>query len=66
MEPTTLTLEVAQRLVQQALEKAQQDYTKPICVAVCDAQGFQMAFARGVGAPLPGKRRRLAVEGQNA
>lgn len=34
------------------MSRAQQDYGRPICVSVCDAQGFLLAFARMPGAPL--------------
>ena len=34
------------------MAKARQDFTKPICVSVCDAQGFLLAFARMEGAPV--------------
>ena len=62
MDTGNFTLETAQRLVQAALEKARQDYKKPICVSVCDANGFQMAFARDLGAPL----RSIAISTQKA
>lgn len=47
-----LTLEQAQDLVGRAMAKATADYGRPICVAVCDAQGFLLAFARMAGAPV--------------
>lgn len=47
-----LTLDVARELLEQAMARAQQDYGKPVCVSVCDAQGFLMAFARMPGAPV--------------
>jgi len=47
-----LTLELAQTLATQAMEKATRDYGRPICVAVCDDKGFLMAFARMAGAPV--------------
>jgi glc operon protein GlcG len=34
------------------MAKAQQDYKRPICVAVCDAQGFLLAFTRMEGTPV--------------
>jgi glc operon protein GlcG len=46
-----LTLPVARLLVDRALAKAKQDFNRPICVAVCDASGFLLAFARMDGAP---------------
>jgi len=47
-----LTLELASQLLAQAQDHAQQDFKRPICVAVCDAQGLLVAFARMEGAPL--------------
>lgn len=47
-----LTLEIARQLLDRAMAKAQQDYKRPICVAVCDAQGFLVAFARMEGTPV--------------
>lgn len=48
----TLTLESVQELVALAVAKAEADFHKPICVSVCDASGFLVAFARMEGAPL--------------
>ncbi len=62
MEAITLTLELAQKLVQQAIDRARADYKRPICVSVCDANGFQMAFGRDLGAPL----RSIAISTQKA
>ncbi len=42
----------AQDLVQRALALGREQFARPICVAVCDAQGFLLAFARADGAPL--------------
>lgn len=47
-----LTLELAQQLIAQAQAKAQRDFQRPICVAVCDATGLLVAFVRMDGAPL--------------
>jgi uncharacterized protein GlcG (DUF336 family) len=47
-----LTLELTKQLIAQAQAKAQQDFQRPICVAVCDATGLLVAFARMDGAPL--------------
>jgi glc operon protein GlcG len=49
---TTLHLDLARQLLDQAMAKAGQDFKKPICVSVCDAQGFLLAFARMPGAPV--------------
>jgi len=47
-----LDLSTAQQLVRAAAERAVASYGKPVCVAVCDASGFLLAFARGDGAPV--------------
>jgi uncharacterized protein GlcG (DUF336 family) len=47
-----LTLEAAKELLDRATTRAQQDYKRPICVSVCDAQGFLLAFVRMQGAPV--------------
>ncbi len=53
-EPTMemVGLESAQKIVAQAIKKASADFGRPICVSVCDAYGFQIAFARMNGAPV--------------
>jgi len=48
----TLTLKQANDLIRRAMEKAASDYSRPICVAICDASGFLIAFQRMEGAPL--------------
>ncbi len=48
----TVGLAAAQQLLALAAEKAASDYGRPICTAVCDANGFLLAFARGQGAPV--------------
>jgi len=47
-----ITLATAQTLIGRAIEKATSDFKRPICVAVCDAYGFLIAFARMDGAPI--------------
>ncbi len=47
-----LTLDVAQKLVNLAVEKGTKDFGRPICVSVCDANGDLIAFGRGIGSPL--------------
>ena len=47
-----LDLKCVNYLVRIAIEKARVDYGKPVCVAVCDASGFLLAFQRADGAPL--------------
>ncbi|MEO8164643.1 MAG: heme-binding protein [Betaproteobacteria bacterium] len=49
---STLSLDVARQLMDHALRRAQQDFGRPICVSVCDPQGFLLAFARMQGAPV--------------
>jgi uncharacterized protein GlcG (DUF336 family) len=49
---TELTLSRATDLIRLAIDKAAADYGKPICVAVCDASGALLAFARAEGSPL--------------
>jgi len=57
-----LSLESANKCLQHALAKAQTEFKRPICVAVCDASGFQIAFARMDGAPI----RSIAISQQKA
>ncbi len=47
-----LMLESARRLIDRAMAKAKQDFGRPVCVAVCDVQGFLVAFTRMEGAPV--------------
>jgi uncharacterized protein GlcG (DUF336 family) len=47
-----MTLETANDLVAKAMERAAQRFARPVCVSVCDAAGFLVAFARADGAPL--------------
>ncbi len=47
--------EHAQSLVVRAIGIASADYgDRPICVSICDADGFLIAFARADGAPVRG------------
>jgi len=48
----SIDLARAQALVRQALDMGFERFARPICVSVCDAQGFLVAFARADGAPL--------------
>ena len=48
----SMTLTQAQNLIARSVEKANSDYKRPICVSVCDASGFVVAFARMDGAPI--------------
>ena len=47
-----MTFAEAQVIVDRAIAKAKEEFKRPICVAVCDAAGFLVAFARMDGAPL--------------
>jgi len=47
-----LSLQIAQTLVTKAIEKANLEFKRPICVAVCDQYGFLLAFGRMDGAPV--------------
>jgi uncharacterized protein GlcG (DUF336 family) len=47
-----LTLETANKCLEIALAKAQTEFKRPICVSVCDANGFLVAFSRMEGAPI--------------
>ncbi len=47
-----LVLAPAQRLLALAAERADREFGRPVCVAVCDHAGSLLAFARGEGAPL--------------
>jgi glc operon protein GlcG len=46
-----LDLMTAQRLVARALDEAGR-FGRPLCVSVCDTEGFLVAFARMDGAPV--------------
>lgn len=46
------TLEMANKCLERAIAKAQAEFKRPICVSVCDANGFQIAFSRMDGAPI--------------
>lgn len=47
-----VSLESAQKILAQAMEKATKDFGRPICVSVCDKYGFLIAFARMKNAPV--------------
>jgi glc operon protein GlcG len=49
---TSLSLQRSNDLIRQAIEKAAADYGRPVCVAICDAAGFLVAFQRVEGAPV--------------
>jgi len=46
-----LTLDRAHALLKSAMDRAMQEFGRPICVAVCDDRGLLLAFARMEGAP---------------
>jgi glc operon protein GlcG len=47
-----LSLDQSRRLVDLAIERATENFARPVCVAVCDHTGALLAFARMDGAPL--------------
>ena len=47
-----LTLDAARNLLDRAMAKAKQDFGRPVCVSICDPQGFLLAFARMQGSPV--------------
>ena len=47
-----LTREAANKCMERAVAKAQAEFKRPICVSVCDANGFLLAFSRMDGAPI--------------
>jgi glc operon protein GlcG len=53
-EPTMETLDLgpAQKILAQAVEKASRDFGRPVCVSVCDKNGYLIAFARMNGSPM--------------
>jgi glc operon protein GlcG len=48
----SFSLELAEELLCVARTMARDVYGKPVCVSVCDAYGFLVAFSRTDGAPL--------------
>ena len=47
-----LTLDIARQCLDRAMARAKQEFNRPICVALCDPQGFLLAFVRMEGSPL--------------
>jgi|ERR1700754_882461 glc operon protein GlcG len=62
MAVAELDLERAQYLVDHLIAQAREKFGKPVCVAVCDAYGFLIAFARADGTPV----RSIALAQQKA
>lgn len=62
MATVELDLALARRLIDHCVAQAGARFGKPICVAVCDAHGFLVGFARGDGAPV----RSIALAQQKA
>jgi glc operon protein GlcG len=62
MAAVELDLPLAQRLLNRCVTQAQERFNKPVCVAVCDAHGFLVAFSRADGAPV----RSIALSQQKA
>jgi glc operon protein GlcG len=48
----SLSLELAEKLLTVANTLARDVHGKPVCVSVCDAHGFLIAFSRMDGAPV--------------
>jgi len=49
---SVLTFDLACQWLDQAMAKAIQDFKRPVCVSVCDAQGLMLAFGRMDAAPV--------------
>lgn len=49
---SVLILDAAKSLMDRAIASAKQEFKRPVCVAVCDPQGFLIAFSRMEGAPV--------------
>jgi glc operon protein GlcG len=47
-----ITLDLARQLIDEAMRRATQEFKRPICAAVVDAQGFLVAFVRMEGSPV--------------
>ncbi len=47
-----LVLDLVQKLLQQAMDKAKSDFGRPICVAISDHAGEMLGFMKMDGAPL--------------
>ncbi|MEA3117323.1 MAG: glc operon protein GlcG [Paraburkholderia sp.] len=62
MAVVELDLELAHRVIQHCLMQAKTRFCKPVCAAVCDANGFLISFARADGAPV----RSIALSQQKA
>jgi glc operon protein GlcG len=62
MAVAELDLQLAQRLLDHCVAQARERFGKPVCVAVCDAHGFLIGFARADGAPV----RSIALSQQKA
>jgi glc operon protein GlcG len=62
MAVAELDLQLAQRLLDHCVAQARERFGKPVCAAVCDAQGFLIGFARADGAPV----RSIALSQQKA
>ena len=47
-----ISLEKVNHLIARVVERAENEFKRPVCVAVCDNYGFLLAFARMPGATL--------------
>ncbi|MDA0237355.1 MAG: heme-binding protein [Proteobacteria bacterium] len=59
---TSISLDHAQKCLDVAIKKVQQDFKRPICVSICDSYGYQVAFYRMDKAPI----RSIAISQQKA
>ena len=59
---SSISLEQAQMCLNVAIEKANKEFKRPICVSVCDSYGYQVAFLRMDKAPI----RSIAISQQKA
>lgn len=48
----SLTQELAAEAIKKAMDLATKDYQRPVCVSVCDENGYLINFVRMDGAPI--------------
>jgi uncharacterized protein GlcG (DUF336 family) len=49
---SNLSLRLAQALLARGIDKARQQFDKPVCISVCDSHGFLVGFFRMDDAPV--------------
>lgn len=47
-----MDIATARKLAEKAMEVAERQFQRPVCVAIVDVHGFLVAFARGDGTPV--------------